>query len=185
MIQVNDFKPGMSFKYEGNIFQVLDTVHNKTAMRQMIVKTKVKNLRTSAITDISFTGGDKVEPIHIDKRKMQYLYNEASNLVFMDMETYEQISVARQRLEWELKFLRENEVIELAMYEEEVVGINLPIKVTLKVTKTEPGVRGDTATRALKDAVLETGLLVKVPLFIEEGEELLIRTDTGDYDSRA
>lgn len=185
MIIVTDLKPGMSFEYEGNIYTVLDILHNKTAMRQMIVKTKVKNLRTGAVTEINFTGGGKVEGVHLDKRQMEYLYDDGTGLVFMDTETYEQVSIPKDRLDWELKFLTSNCVVEVIYYESEILGVNLPSKVKLRVVHTEPAVKGDTATRAMKEAELETGLVVKVPLFIENDELLIIRTDTGEYDSRA
>ena len=116
---------------------------------------------------------------------MQYLYDDGDFIVFMNMETYDQISLDKAKLEWELKFLRPNEVVEIISYNGEFLGINLPAKVALKVTKTEPGVKGDTATRAMKDATLETGLVIKVPLFVEQDEEVYVRTDTGAYDSRA
>lgn len=185
MIQVNDLKPGVSFMYEGNIYVVLDILHNKTAMRQMIVKTKVKNLRTGTINDISFIGGDKVDGVHLEKRPMEYLYEDGRDLVFMDAETFEQTNIPKERLEWEMKFLAPNQSAEITYFEGEIIGIQLPAKVKLKVTETSPAVPGNTATRALKDAVLETGITVKVPLFVNEGDELWIRTDTADYDSRA
>lgn len=185
MVQVNDLKPGQTFGYEKNIYVVLDILHNKTAMRGMIVKTKVKNLRTGVINELSFTGGDKVDSVHLDKKKMNYLYDEGDFMVFMDNETYDQVSIPKAKLEWEMKFLVENQEAEITYFEGELLGIALPVKVKLKVASTEPGVKGDTATRATKDAVLETGHVVRVPLFIEEGEILLVRTDTGDYDSRA
>ncbi len=185
MVQVNDLKPGQTFGYEKNIYVVLDILHNKTAMRGMIVKTKVKNLRTGVINELSFTGGDKVDSVHLDKKKMNYLYDEGDFMVFMDNETYDQVSIPKAKLEWEMKFLVENQEAEITYFEGELLGLALPVKVKLKVASTEPGVKGDTATRATKDAVLETGHVVRVPLFIEEGEILLIRTDTGDYDSRA
>lgn len=185
MIIVNDLTPGVSFTYENNLYMVLDIQHNKTAMRKMVIKVKSKNMRTGTITDLAFTGGDKIETVHIDKSQMQYLYDDGEFIVFMDVETYEQVSLDKSKLAWELKFLRPNEVVEIISYEGEFLGINLPAKVVLKVVKTEPGVKGDTATRALKDAELETGLVVKVPLFVEQDEEVYVRTDTGDYDSRA
>ena len=185
MISVNDLRPNSTFEFEGNVYQVLDTLHNKTAMRQMVIKLKVKNLRSGAITDMSFTGGDKVETARMDKKEMQYLYKDAEDYVFMDNETYEQVYLHESRLEWEKKFLRENANVEITYYQDEIMGITLPAKVTLAVTHTEPAVRGDTARSATKDATLETGLVVRVPLFIEEGEEVLVRTDTGEYDSRA
>ena len=185
MISVNDLRPGVSFSYNGELLQVLNQTLNKTAMRQMIVKVKVKNLHTGSITELSFTGGDKVDTVHLDKRPMQYLYNDGSDFVFMDTETYDQVNIPADKLEWEKNFMIENQDVEITMYEGEILGIALPVKVTMTITETTPAVRGDTATKATKDAILETGYLVKVPLFIEEGEKLIIRTDTGDYDSRA
>ena len=111
MILVNDLKPGTTFENDGEIYSVLSIDHNKTAMRQMIVKVKVKNLRTGVINEISFTGGDKVEQAHIDKKEMQYLYDDGENLVFMDNETYEQIEIPKSRLEWEMKFMKEKSEI--------------------------------------------------------------------------
>lgn len=185
MIQVNDLKPGISFGYEKNIYVVLDIQHNKTAMRQMIVKTKVKNLRSGSITELSFTGGDKVEEAHLNKRPMQYLYDDGDSLVFMDNETYDQVNIPKERLEWEMKFLVEQQEVEITYYEEEILGIALPVKVTLTVTETEPAVKGDTVNKATKDATLETGYVIRVPLFVNEGEKVIVRTDTGTYDSRA
>ena len=132
----------------------------------MVIKLKVKNLRSGAITDMSFTGGDKVETARMDKKEMQYLYKDGDDFVFMDNETYDQVNLHESRLEWEKKFLRENANVEITYYEDEIMGITLPAKVTLTVTSTEPAVRGDTARSATKDATLETGLTVRVPLFI-------------------
>ena len=185
MIQAIDLKPGNSFQYEGAIYSVLDILHNKTAMRKMICKTKVKNLRTGAITEFSFSGDDKFDEAHLTKKKMQYLYDEGDALVFMDNDTYDQVSVPKERLQWELNFITENLEVEITYFDEEILGIQLPAKVTLKITHTEPGVKGDTATKAMKPATLETGYEVRVPLFIEEGEEIIVRTDNGAYDSRA
>ncbi len=185
MIIVNDFKPGNTFIYENQLYTVLDIQHNKTAMRQMIVKVKAKNCRTGAITDISFTGGDKVELAHLEKKKMSYLYDEGDALCFMDQDTYDQVSIPKERLQWELNFIKEGEVLEIVDYEGEILGINLPAKVTLKITKCEPAVRGDTVNKAMKDAYLETGLKVRVPLFVEEGDDIIVFTADGTYDSRA
>ena len=185
MIIVNDFKPGNTFYYENGIYTVLDIQHNKTAMRQMIVKVKAKNLRTGAITDISFTGGDKVELAHIEKKKMSYLYDEGTSICFMDQNTYDQISVDKARLEWELNFLKEGTEVEILDHEGEIMGINLPAKVELTITECEPAVRGDTVNKAMKDAITETGLKVRVPLFVEQGEAIIVYTTDGKYDSRA
>ena len=181
MIIVNDLKPGTTFENEGNIFVVLDIQHNKTAMRQMIVKVKVKNLRTGVINEISFTGGDKVEQAHIDKREMQYLYDTDDALVFMDNETYDQIEIQKDHLEWEMKFMKPNDNVTISMYEGEILGIILPDKVELRIVECEPAVKGDTATSASKMAKLETGLEIRVPLFIEQGERIKIDTRTGEY----
>ena len=185
MIIVNDLRPGITFEYEGNIYIVLEASHNKTAMRQMIIKAKVKNLRSGSIVELSFTGGDKVEPAHIDKNEMQYLYDTGDALAFMDTSTYEQIEIQKNKLEWELNFLKPNDNITVVMYEGEILGVTLPDKVTLRVVETEPAVKGDTATSASKNAVLETGLEVKVPLFIEQDEEIIVNTADGKYSSRA
>ncbi len=185
MIIVNDLKPGTAFENEGNIYTVLNVDHNKTAMRQMIIKVKVKNLRSGVINEISFTGGDKVEPAHIDKKEMQYLYDDGVNLVFMDNSTYEQIEIPKTRLEWEMQFLKENDNVTISMYEQEILGVMLPDKVELQIVECEQAVKGDTATSASKNAKLETGLEIKVPLFIQNGEMVVISTADGRYCGRA
>ena len=185
MIIVNELKPGSCFAYENNLFQVLNTSLNKTAMRQMIVKAKVKNLRTGVINEISFTGGDKVEDVHVDRRVMQYLYDDGTSLVFMDNETYEQIEIEKERLTWEMQFMKPNDNVTVSMYENEVLGVILPDKVELQITECEQAVKGDTATAATKNAVVETGLAIKVPLFIQNGEMVIISTADGKYNGRA
>ena len=185
MIIVNDLKPGTTFENEGNIFVVLDIQHNKTAMRQMIVKVKVKNLRSGVINEISFTGGDKVEQAHIDKREMQYLYDTDDALVFMDNETYDQIEIQKENLEWEMKFMKPNDNVMISMYEGEILGLILPDKVELRIVECEPAVKGDTATSASKMAKLETGLEIRVPLFIAQDEMVVISTADGKYSGRA
>ncbi|MBR2810601.1 MAG: elongation factor P [Solobacterium sp.] len=190
MIIVNDLKPGTAFEYDGNLYSVLNVDHNKTAMRQMIIKVKVKNLRTGVINEIAFTGGDKVEQAAIDRKEMQYLYDDGVSLVFMDNETYEQIEIPKERLTWEMQFLRENENVIISTHqknenETEILGVILPDKVELKIVECEQAVKGDTATSALKNAVLETGLAIKVPLFIQNEEVVVISTADGKYCGRA
>ncbi|MGM9873624.1 MAG: elongation factor P [Bacilli bacterium] len=185
MVNVTELRPGNYFEEEGNIFQVLDILLNKTAMRKMVAKVKVKNLRTGAVTEISRNSGYAIETIRLDKRQMQYLYDTGDALVFMDQETYDQIEISKDRLEWETQFLKGEEVVEVTSYEGEILGLNLPAKVALKIVECEPAVRGDTVNKAMKDAILETGLKVRVPLFIEDGEVILVRTDNGQYDGRA
>ena len=154
-------------------------------MRQMIVKVKVKNLRTEVINEISFTGGDKVEQARIDKKEMQYLYDEGESLVFMDNTTYDQIEIGKDKLKWEMQFMKPNDNINIMMYENEILGVILPDKVELKITECEPAVKGDTATSATKNAKVETGLEIKVPLFIQDGEMVIISTADGKYSGRA
>ena len=185
MIIVNDLRPGTTFEYAGNIYSVLDVDRNKTAMRHVIVKVKVKNLRTGVINEISFTGGDKVEQAMIEKKKMQYLYDSGDDLVFMDNETYEQIEMNKDNLKWEMNFLTPNLEVDIIMYESEILGLILPDKVELQLIECEPAVKGDTATNALKNAKCETGLEVRVPLFIENEERILVSTADGKYSSRA
>lgn len=185
MIQVTEIKPGTAFRHEGEAYICLEMSHNKTAMRQMIVKAKSKNLKTGTITEITFSGAGKVEPLFLDKRKMQYLYDDGTSLIFMDMDSFEQIYIDRKRLTWELNFIVEQSIVDITSLDTEVIGIDLPAKVILSVSYTEPATKGDTAKTAMKDATLETGLQIKVPLFVNIGDKLIIRTDTGTYDSRA
>lgn len=185
MILVNDLRAGMTFEHEGEVFLVLDKTNNKTARSKMSIKTKVKNMRTGSITELSWTSGDKAKRAHMEKTEMQYLYDGGNVLVFMDTSTYEQLEIPKEKLEWERNFLKENQDIEIVFYLGEIMGINLPDKIALQVTETEPAVKGDTATSASKNAVLETGLEVKVPLFIERDEIILVTTIDGKYSSRA
>ena len=185
MVNVTELRPGNYFLEEGNIYQVLDILLNKTAMRKMVAKVKVKNLRTGAINEMARNSGYMIESIRLDKRQMQYLYDTGDFLVFMDQETYEQIEISKDRLTWESQFLKGEELVEITSYENEILGINLPAKVALKIVECDTAVRGDTVNKAMKDAVLETGLKVRVPLFIENGEVVSVRTDNGEYDGRA
>ena len=184
MVIVNDLKPGSTFEYEKSLYQVMNLALNKTAMRQMIVKVKVKDLRSGVVKEISFTGGDKVEDVHVDKKEMQYLYDDGDSLVFMDNETYDQISIPKDRLTWEMQFLKPNDNVNIMMYNGEVLGVILPDKVNLEIVECEQAVKGDTATAALKNATLETGLTIKVPLFIQNHEMVIISTADGRYCGR-
>ena len=185
MVNVTELRPGNYFIDENNLYQVLDILLNKTAMRKMVAKVKVKNVRTGTINELARNSGYMVENVRLDKRQMQYLYDTGDFFVFMDQETYEQVEIPAERLQWEKQFLKGDEVVEITSYDGEILGVNLPAKVTLKITQCDPGVRGDTVNKPTKPATLETGLVVRVPLFIEEGEEVLVRTDTGEYDGRA
>lgn len=185
MIISNDLRNGMSIVYEGNLYIILDTSHNKTAQRQMIIKAKAKNMRTGSTVELTFIGGDKLEQALIDKRPMQYLYDAGDSVVFMDGNTYEQLELPKSNLEWEMNFMKENQDVTVTFYEQEVLGVDLPEKVALKIIEAEPAVKGDTATNAQKNAKVETGYDIRVPLFISEGEIVLVNTNDGKYAGRA
>jgi len=185
MANITEVRPGNYFIDEGNLYQVLDILLNKTAMRKMVAKVKVKNMRTGSTTELSRNSGYDVEVVRLDKIKMSYLYDDGDSLVFMDRNTFEQISIPHDQVKDANKYLKGDEEVEVLSYDGEVLGVSLPAKVTLKIVETEPAVRGDTVNKAMKKAVLETGLEIKVPMFISEGEVIIIRTDTGEYDGRA
>lgn len=184
-MNVTELRPGNYFLDEGNLYQVLDILLNKTAMRKMVAKVKCKNLRTGSIIELARNSGYDVERTSISKKKMAYLYDAGDNLVFMDNDTFDQIEIAKSKLEWELNFLVANSEIDIVFYENEILGISLPPTVELTIADCELSVRGDTINKALKLAKLETGFELKVPMFINAGEKVLIRTDTGEYAGRA
>ena len=185
MLNCTEIKPGSCFTWEGELYQCIDIALNKTAMAKMKVKVKVKQPRTGVVKELSLIGSDQVGEAHIDKRPMQYLYDDGTSAVFMDSETYEQLEIPKDRLEWEMKFLVPNLDVNISFYGEEVLGVILPDKVDLELTECEAAVKGNTATSALKNAVAETGLEVKVPLFIEQGEKITVSTIDGKYAGRA
>lgn len=185
MISTNDLKNGITIEFEGNIYVVMDTQHVKPGKGAAIVKAKLKNLRTGAIVEQTFNAGVKVATAHISKQLMQYLYNMSGVYYFMNMETYEQLELQESQIGNNSKFLKENLEVYITSFNGEILGIDLPDKVTLVITHTEPAVKGNTTQNALKDATCETGLLVRVPLFIEEGESIVISTADGKYVSRA
>ncbi|NLL44598.1 MAG: elongation factor P [Mollicutes bacterium] len=185
MINVNDIKNGMTIGYEGNIYQVIDFLHVKPGKGAAFVRAKLKNLRTGSITEHTFNTSTKFEKAIINKVEMQFLYASGDIYNFMNMETFEQIEVTKEQIGEDVVYLKEGLNVEFTFYEGEMLGIELPEKVEYKVIKTEPAVRGNTATNAMKDAVIETGLTVKVPLFINENDVIVVSTSDGKYDSRA
>ena len=185
MLNCTEIKPGQCFTWENELYQCIDIQLNKTAMAKMKVKVKVKQPRTGVVKELSFIGSDQVGEASIDKRQMQLLYDSGDSDIFMDSETYEQLEIPKDRLEWESYFLIPNLDVNIMMYEGEVLGVQLPDKVDLELTECEQAVKGNTATNALKNAVTETGLQVKVPLFIEQGERITVSTADGKYAGRA
>ena len=185
MISSNDLKPGLTILVDGEIYTVLEASQNKTARGAMVVKAKVRNIRTGSNVELSWGGGEKVEPAQIEKREMQYLYDTEDAMVFMDNETYDQVEIPMDRLKWERNFIVPNSNVNISSYEGEILGVILPDKATLKIVECEQAVKGDTATSASKNAVLETGLEVKVPLFINQDELIVVNTNDGKYSGRA
>ena len=184
MVNVNDIKNGMTIEVEGNIYTILEFQHVKPGKGAAFVKMKLKNLRTGSIIEQTFNSSTKVGKAMIEKKTMQYLYNDGANYVFMDMNDYSQIELPLSQIEEESKFLTENSEVDILYYNTEMLGINLPEKVELEVVKTEPGIKGNTATTATKEAELNTGLVVRVPLFINEGDVVIVSTKDGKYVSR-
>lgn len=186
MIMIGDVGPGKSFKDGNDIYTSLNIEHNKTAMRGMIVKIKAKNLRTGSIREISYNGDTKVEQIYLDKRTMNLEYADDTLVHFQDAETFEEVSIPRDRLTWELNFISYENPIIITFYEQELLGVELPAKVTLLITETDDNaVAGDTVNKATKDAILETGYKIKVPMFIKSNTKIIVKTEDGTYDSRA
>lgn len=185
MINTNDLKNGITIEYDGNIYVVMNTEHVKPGKGAAIVKAKLKNLRTGAIFEQTFNAGVKVATARIEKQLMQYLYTMGDVYYFMNMDSYEQLELSKDTVGDGAKFLKENLEVYITMFDGEVLGIDLPDKVELIVTHTEPAVKGNTTNNALKDAEVETGLMVRVPLFIEEGETIIVSTSDGKYVSRA
>ena len=183
-ITTADFKTGMTILYNNQIFTIVDFQHVKPGKGAAIVKAKLKNLRTGSIAEYTFNAGIKVPTAHVEKQKMQFLYADGDNYSFMNMETYEQVEIPAERLQWESKFLLESMIVEIVFYGDEILGINLPEKVSLEVTEASPAVAGNTATNALKEVTTETGLVVKVPMFIEQGDHIIVSTWDGKYNSR-
>ena len=180
-----DIKNGKTFTWEGNVYKCLDFQHVKPGKGAAFVRTKIKNILTGSVTETTFRPTEKFEDAIIERKKMQYLYNDGELYYFMDMETYEQIPVGEDVVDEDLKFVKENEEVTLSFYQNKAFAIEPPLTVELEVTETEPGVKGDTATGATKPAVVETGANVLVPLFVNQGERIKIDTRTGEYLSRA
>lgn len=185
MISSNDFRPGTTIEYDGAIWRVIEFLHVKPGKGAAFVRTKLKNIRTGAVREQTFRAGEKVAPARVETRKMQYLYTDGEYYTFMDNETYDQLNVPASLMEDEVKYLLENMECQVMIYEEQAIGVELPNTVVLTVKETEPGIKGDTAQGGSKKAVMETGAVVNVPLFIEEGEKLIIDTRSGEYVSRA
>lgn len=184
MVSAGDFKNGLTVEIEGNIYQILDFQHVKPGKGAAFVRTKMKNIISGGVIEKTFRPTEKFETAHIDRKEMQYLYNDGDLYNFMDMETYDQIAVNADVVGDSLKFVKENESVKVISHQGSVFSIEPPITVELKVVETEPGVKGDTATGATKPAIVETGAQIMVPLFVNQDDTLKIDTRTGEYLSR-
>jgi len=185
MITSNDFRPGVTIEIENQVWQVVEFQHVKPGKGAAFVRAKIKNMETGAVVERTWNAGEKVQEGRVDRRQMQYLYANDGAYCFMDNETYEQIELPKEQLGTAINFLKEEMNVSMMMFRGKVIGIDLPAAVELRVVETDPGIRGDTATGGSKPATLETGYVVKVPLFINEGEVLQIDTRTGQYIGRA
>lgn len=185
MISAGDFRNGVTFEMDGNVYQIIEFQHVKPGKGAAFVRTKIRNVIAGSVTERTFNPTDKFPTAFIERKDMEYSYNDGGLYYFMDPESYELIPINEDELSDNFKFVKENMVCKILSYKGNVFGVEPPTFVTLEVTKTDPGFKGDTATNATKPATLETGAEIKVPLFIDEGEMINVDTRTGEYMSRA
>ena len=184
MISAGDFRNGVTIEFEGNIYQIIEFQHVKPGKGAAFVRTKLKNIKSGGVVVKTIRPTEKCPTARIERRDMQYLYNDGDLYTFMDMETYDQISLNQDAIGDALKFVKENEVCKICSHNGSVFAVEPPLFVELAITETEPGFKGDTATGANKPATVETGAQVYVPLFVNEGDVIKIDTRTGEYLSR-
>lgn len=185
MISAGDFRNGVTFEEDGNVYQIIEFQHVKPGKGAAFVRTKTKNIITGSVVERTYNPSEKFESAYIDRREMAYSYNDSGLYYFMDNETFEMIPVNENDLPDSFKFVTENMPVKILSYKGSVFGIEPPNFVELVVTQTDPGVKGNTATNTLKPAILETGAEIRVPLFINEGDKIRIDTRTGEYMERA
>ena len=185
MISVNEFKNGLTIKYNNDLWRIVEFQHVKPGKGSAFVRSKLKSLNTGAVQEYTFRSTAKVETAEIETKSMQYLYNDGTSYVFMDTNTYDQLAIPNEQVKDEAKFLKENMNVSVIMHDGKTLGIQLPNTVELTVAKTEPNIKGDTSSGGGKPATMETGLVVNVPFFINEGDVLVINTVDGTYVSRA
>lgn len=184
MISTNDLRTGVKIEVDGELFAVIEFQHVKPGKGAAFVRTKLRNLRSGGVVERTFRAGEKLPQVRVERREMQYLYSDGDNYVFMDTSSFEQLTLSRETLGDANKYLKDDMMVYVLLHEGETMGVELPNFVDLKVVKADPGLRGDTATGGTKPVTLETGAVVQVPLFIEEGEVLRIDTRTGQYIER-
>ncbi len=185
MISAGEFRNGITFEFEGNVYQIVEFQHVKPGKGAAFVRTKLKNVITGGVVEKTFRPTEKMPKAHIERKDYEYLYTDGELFYFMDQETFEQMPLNAEALGDSLKFVKENMVVKVLSYKGSVFGIEPPTFVELEVTETEPGFKGDTSTGATKPAVVETGAQINVPLFIDQGDMIRIDTRTGEYMERA
>ena len=185
MVTAGDFRNGVTFEMDGNVYSIIEFQHVKPGKGAAFVRTKIRNVISGTVTEKTFNPNDKYPTAFIERKDMEYLYNDGDLYYFMDSETYEQLPISPNVLGDNFRFVKENMVCKVLSYKGNVFGIEPPNFVELQVTETEPGVKGDTATNVTKPATLETGAEIKVPIFINEGEMIRVDTRTGEYMERA
>lgn len=185
MISTSDFKTGLTIDLEGTVYSIVEFQHVKPGKGAAFVRTKLKNLKTGGVTERKFNASEKVETAHVERRDMQYLYKDGELYAVMDNESYEQTTLTEEQIGDGVKWLKENMNLGVLFFNGTVIGVDIPNTVQLTVAHTEPGVKGDTATGGSKPATMETGAIVQVPFFVNEGEVLIIDTRTGNYVQRA
>ena len=185
MVTAGDFRNGVTFEMDGNVYSIIEFQHVKPGKGAAFVRTKIRNVISGAVTEKTFNPNDKYPTAFIERKDMEYLYNDGDLYYFMDSETYEQLPISPNVLGDNFRFVKENMVCKVLSYKGNVFGIEPPNFVELQVTETEPGVKGDTATNVTKPATLETGAEIKVPIFINEGEMIRVDTRNGEYMERA
>lgn len=185
MISTSDFRTGLTIEMDNDVFQVVEFQHVKPGKGSAFVRSKLKNLRTGATVDKTFNAGEKLPKAHIDRREVQYLYNDGNEYFFMDAESYDQFGMTKSQLGDAIRYLKENMTITNLVFKGSSIGVDLPNFVELEVVETAPGIKGDTASGGTKPATLETGYVVNVPFFINVGDVLQIDTRTGHYIKRA
>ncbi|HWQ73648.1 MAG TPA: elongation factor P [Desulfitobacteriaceae bacterium] len=185
MISTNDFKTGLTIQIDGDVYTIVEFQHVKPGKGAAFVRTKLKNIKTGAVVERKMNAGEKVPKAHVERREMQYLYKDGDLFVVMDNESYEQTSLTAEQIGDGVKWLKENMNLGILFFGTTVIGVDIPNTVQLLVTHADPAVKGDTATGGSKPATLETGVVVQVPFFVNEGDVLIIDTRTGNYVQRA
>ena len=185
MISAGDFRNGLCFEMDNQVYQVVEFQHVKPGKGAAFVRTKYKNVKTGSVVERSFNPNEKFEQAQLTRQDMQFIYADGDLYYFMDQETYEQTPIHQDKIGDGIKFLKEEMVCKVVSYKGDIFQVELPITVVLEITECEPGVKGDTANNASKYATLETGAVVKVPLFVNQGEKIKVDTRTGEYLERA